>query len=110
MSSVPNRFNPAPDEHAPRSRPGREPDAFHCADLGGDRLECPGACGSPIYMGVAGDVDHRRLVVPLEQMAERLVEQIDVMFWRSAEAHGVLQVVDLHRERNGDDWTRVKDL
>src|SRR5271169_4503188 len=41
--------------------PGREPDAFHCADLGGDRLECPGACGSPIYMGVAGDVDHRRL-------------------------------------------------
>jgi hypothetical protein len=46
---------------------------------------------------------HHGFAVVLAHPRERLVEQLHILHGRSAEAHRVRQVIDLHGEWDGDD-------
>src|SRR5215475_7225843 len=90
-------------------RPRRDPDVVAPDDRFGHGLVSPRSCWSAVDMSVRGDIDHQRLV-RRERMRQEILKDLDELPRRSAVAHGVRQVVDLHGERDCRDPALLQHL
>ena len=83
-------------------RPRREPDVVTSREFSDNLVVGPGAARPPIAMCMRSDVHYDGAVVGVYRVLNDVVEHLYVLPRRSAKAHGMWQVVNVHPEWYGD--------
>src|SRR3954447_20544907 len=88
----------------------RHPDIVTALHRARDGLIGPCAGGPAVTMAMGRDVDDDCLVLAGQPRGQRVVEQLDELPRRAAEAHRMRKIIDFHGERNRHDAPAVKAL